>query len=126
MSLNLLLRINSATCFILGLAMLLNTDAVNLILGSEKTMLMHSIGTLLMFNALLLLIASMRKSIKSHEILFFALGGYIWSLLTLILISAGAVIIDPAGIRITFVIAIYTAAMGALQFRHYKLIMGRS
>ena len=126
MGLNLLLRINSTTCFMLGLALLLNTDAVNVLLGTKKTMLMHSMGTILEFNAMLLLVASLRKPIKPHEILFFVIGCYIWTLLTLILISAGVVIIDTAGIRVTFVIAIYTAAMGALQFRHYKLLMGRS
>ena len=110
----------------LGLALLLNTDAVNVLLGTKKTMLMHSMGTILEFNAMLLLVASLRKPIKPHEILFFVIGCYIWTLLTLILISAGVVIIDTAGIRVTFVIAIYTAAMGALQFRHYKLLMGRS
>ena len=38
MSLNLLLRINSSSCLILGLVMLLKTDLVNLLIGTEKTM----------------------------------------------------------------------------------------
>ena len=126
MSLNLLLRINSASWLILGLAMLLKTDAVNLLIGTEKTMLMHSIGIILVINGILSLVASLRQQIKPHEIMFFVIGSYGWTLLTVALISADAVIIDPVGIRVTFVIAMYTAAMGALQFRHYKAMKGRS
>ena len=126
MSLNLLLRINSASCLILGLAMLLKTDAVNLLIGTEKTMLMHSIGIILMVNGILLLVASLRQEIKPHEVLFFVMGDYGWTVLTVALITADAVIVDPLGIRVTFVIAMYTAAMGALQFRHYKALKGRS
>ena len=125
MSLNLLLRINSASFLLFGVVMLLKTDAVNLLLGTEKTMLMHSIGIILVVNGMLLLVASLREKIQPHEVFFFVLGSYGWTLLTVILISAGAVIIDPMGIRVTFVIAMYTAAMGALQFRHYKLLKGR-
>jgi len=126
MSLNLLLRINSASCLILGLAMLLKTDAVNLLIGTEKTMLIHSIGIILVFNGILLLVASLRQEIKPHEVMFFVIGSYGWTLLTVALISADAVIIDPVGIRVTFVIAMYTAAMGALQFRHYKALKARA
>ena len=43
MSLNLLLRINSASFLLFGLVMLLKTDAVNLLLGTEKTMLYFSL-----------------------------------------------------------------------------------
>jgi len=126
MNLNMLLRINSASCLILGLAMLLKTDAVNLLIGTEKTMLMHSIGIILMVNGILLLVASLRQEIKPHEVLFFVMGDYGWTVLTVALITADAVIVDPLGIRVTFVIAMYTAAMGALQFRHYKALKGRS
>ena len=126
MSLNLLLRINSASCLILGLAMLLKTDAVNLLIGTEKTMLIHSIGIILVFNGILLLVASLRQEIKPHEVMFFVIGSYGWTLLTVALISADAVIIDPVGIRVTFVIAMYTAAIGALQFRHYKALKARA
>ena len=126
MSLNLLLRINSASCLILGLVMLLKTDSVNLLIGTDKTMLMHSIGIILVVNGVLLLVASLRQQIKPHEILFFVMGGYGWTVLTVALISADAVIIDPLGIRVTFVIAMYTAAIAALQFRHYRLLKGRS
>jgi hypothetical protein len=126
MSLNLLLRINSASWLILGLAMLLKTDAVNLLIGTEKTMLMHSIGIILVINGILSLVASLRQQIKPHEIMFFVIGSYGWTLLTVALISADAVIIDPVGIRVTFVIAMYTAAIAALQFRHYKLLKSRS
>jgi hypothetical protein len=126
MSLNLLLRINCASCLIFGLVMLLKTDAVNLLIGTEKTMLMHSIGIIFVVNAMLLLIASLRNEIKPHEVMFFVIGGYGWTIITVALISADVVIIDPLGIRVAFVIAMYTAAMGALQFRHYKLLKGRS
>jgi hypothetical protein len=126
MSLNLLLRINCASCLIFGLILLLKTDAVNLLIGTEKTMLMHSIGIIFVVNAMLLLIASLRNEIKPHEVMFFVIGGYGWTIITVALISADVVIIDPLGIRVAFVIAMYTAAMGALQFRHYKLLKGRS
>ena len=126
MSLNLLLRIHSASWLILGLVMLLYTDAVHLLIGTEKTMLMHSIGIILVINGILALVASLRQQIKPHEIMFFVIGNYGWTILTVALISADAVIIDPIGIRVTFVIAMYTAAIAALQFRHYKFLKGRS
>lgn len=125
MSLNLLLRINSASCLILGLLMLLKTDAVNALIGSEKTMLIHSIGIILVFNGVHLLVASLRQQIKPHEVLYFVMGDYTWTILTVLLISFDAVIVDPEGIRVTFVIAMYTAAIGAMQFRHYKDLKGR-
>lgn len=126
MSLNLLLRISSASWLLFGLVMLLKTDGVNLLIGTEKTMLMHSIGIILVCNGALALVASMRQQIQAHEIMFFVLGAYGWTILTIALISAQAVIIDPAGIRVTFVIALYTAVIGALQFRHYKILKGRA
>ena len=126
MRLNILLRLNSALWLILGLLLLLKTQSVNLLLGTEKTMLMHSIGIILVVNGMIILIASLRQQIKPHEIMFVVIGDYGWTLLTLVLISAGAVIIDPSGIRVTFVVALVSAAMGALQFRHYKLLIGRS
>jgi hypothetical protein len=126
MSLNLLLRINCASCLIFGLVMLLKTDSVNLLIGTEKTMLMHSIGIIFVVNGMLLLIASLRNEIKPHEVMFFVIGAYGWTIITVALISADVVIIDPLGIRVTFVIAMYTAAMGALQFRHYKALKGRA
>ena len=125
MSLNLLLRINSSSCLILGLVMLLKTDVVNLWIGTEKTMLIHSIGIILVVNGMILLVTSLRQQIKPHEVMFFVIVDYGWSLLIIVFISLGAVIVDPVGIRVTFVIAMYTAAMGALQFRHYKLLKGR-
>ena len=124
MSLNLLLRINSVSCLLFGLVMLLKTDAVNLLIGTDKTMLMHSIGIILVCNGVLLLVASLRKQIQAHEVMFFVLGDYGWTILTVALISAEAVIIDPVGIRVTFVIALFTAMMGALQFKHYKILKG--
>ena len=126
MRLNILLRLNSALWLILGLLLLLKTQSVNLLLGTEKTMLMHSIGIILVFNGMIILMVSLRQQIKPHEIMFVVIGDYGWTLLTLVLISAGAVIIDPSGIRVTFVVALVSAAMGALQFRHYKLLIGRS
>ena len=126
MRLNILLRLNSALWLILGLLLLLKTQSVNLLLGTEKTMLMHSIGIILVFNGMIILMASLRQQIKPHEIMFVVIGDYGWTLLTLVLISVGAVIIDPSGIRDTFVVALVSAAMGALQFRHYKLLIGRS
>lgn len=126
MRLNILLRLNSALWLILGLLLLLKTQSVNLLLGTEKTMLMHSIGIILVFNGMIILMVSLRQQIKPHEIMFVVIGDYGWTLLTLVLISVGAVIIDPSGIRVTFVVALVSAAMGALQFRHYKLLIGRS
>jgi len=106
--------------------MLLQTDAVNALIGTHKTMLIHSVGIILVVNGALLLVASLRDQIQTHEVLFFVMGDYGWTLLTVGLISAGWVIVDPVGIRVAFVIAIYTAAMGALQFRHYKVLKGRA
>ena len=126
MSLTLLLRINSASCLILGALMLLQTDAVNALIGTHKTMLIHSVGIILVVNGALSLVASLRDQIQTHEVLFFVMGDYGWTLLTVVLISAGWVIVEPLGIRVAFVIAMYTAAMGALQFRHYKALKGRA
>ena len=126
MSLNLLLRINSGFWLTLGLVMLLKTDVVNLWIGTEKTMLIDSIGIVLVVNGMILLVTSLRQQIKPHEVMFFVLGDYGWSLLIIVLISLGAVIVDPAGIRLTFVLALLSAILGAFQFRHYKQLIGRA
>ena len=126
MSLNLLLRINSGFWLTLGLVMLLKTDVVNLWIGTEITMLIHSIGIVLVVNGMILLVTSLRQQIKPHEVMFFVLGDYGWSLLIIVLISLGAVIVDPAGIRLTFVLALLSAILGAFQFRHYKQLIGRA
>ena len=126
MSLNLLLRINSGFWLTLGLVMLLKTDVVNLWIGTGKTMLIHSIGIILVVNGMILLVTSLRQQIKPHEVMFFVLGDYGWSLLIIVLISLGAVIVDPLGIRLTFVLALLSAILGAFQFRHYKQLKGRA
>ena len=126
MNLKLLCRINGASCVVFGLAMVLMTDAVNTILGSSKRILVQAIGVVLIFNGCLLGLAAMRKQARTHEIMFFVLGDYGWTLLTIALISVEFLIVDALGIRISFVIALYTAAMGALQFKHYKLLKGRA
>jgi hypothetical protein len=87
---------------------------------------MHSIGIILVCNGALAFVASMRQQIQTHEVMFFVIGNYGWTILTIALISAQAVIIDPVGIRVAFVVAMYTAAMGALQFKHYKILKGRA
>ena len=126
MSLNLLLRINSGFWLTLGLVMLLKTDVVNLWIGTEKTMLIHSIGIILVVNGMILLVTSLRQQIKPHEVIFFVLVDYGWSLLIIVLISFGAVIVDPLGIRLAFVLALLSAILGAFQFRHYKQLKGRA
>ena len=126
MSLNLLLRINSGFWLTLGLVMLLKTDVVNLWIGTGKTMLIHSIGIILVVNGMILLVTSLRQQIKPHEVIFFVLVDYGWSLLIIVLISLGAVIVDPLGIRLTFVLALLSAILGAFQFRHYKQLIGRA
>ena len=126
MSLNLLLRINSGFWLTLGLVMLLKTDVVNLWIGTEKTMLIHSIGIILVVNGMILLVTSLRQQIKPHEVIFFVLVDYGWSILIIVLISFGAVIVDPLGIRLAFVLALLSAILGAFQFRHYKQLIGRA
>ena len=126
MSLNLLLRINSGFWLTLGLVMLLKTDVVNLWIGTGKTMLIHSIGIILVVNGMILLVTSLRQQIKPHEVIFFVLVDYGWSLLIIVLISFGAVIVDPLGIRLAFVLALLSAILGAFQFRHYKQLIGRA
>ncbi len=126
MNIKLLFRINGASCVVFGLAMVLMTDAVNQILGSSQSILVQAIGVVLIFNGCLLGLAAMRKQARTYEIMFFVLGDYGWTLLTIALISVEFLIVDPLGIRISFVIALYTAAMGALQFKHYKVLKGRA
>jgi len=106
--------------------MLLKTDVVNLWIGTEKTMLIHSIGIILVVNGMILLVTSLRQQIKPHEVMFFVIVDYGWSLLIIVFISLGAVIVDPVGIRLTFVLALLSAILGAFQFRHYKQLIGRA
>ena len=53
--------------------MLLKTDVVNLWIGTEKTMLIHSIGIILVVNGMILLVTSLRQQIKPHEVMFFVI-----------------------------------------------------
>ena len=125
MSLPFVLRLNALVCLVCGLLMALYTQAANDLMANQYPWLMAPSGYLLAAYGVWLALASRRKHTNIKELIIFIAGDYSWTLLMILLISSGQIIVAPMGIRMAMVTALFTAAMGALQFKHYKLLAGK-
>ncbi|HCH25380.1 MAG TPA: hypothetical protein DE179_13895 [Oceanospirillaceae bacterium] len=125
MSLSFVLRLNALVCIVCGLLMAVYADTVNDLMANQYSWLMAPSGYLLVAYGVWLALAARRKQANIKELMIFIAGDYSWTLLIILLISTGQVIVAPMGIRVAMVTALFTAAMGALQFRHYKLLAGK-
>jgi len=125
MSLAFVLRLNALVCLVCGLLMALYTQAANDLMANQYPWLMAPSGYLLAAYGAWLALASWRQHTNIKELMVFIAGDYSWTLLMILLISTGQIIVAPMGIRVAIVTALFTAAMGALQFRHFKLLTGK-
>lgn len=114
-SLKLVLRTNAASCIVFGLLGILAPSIVSEFLGDPPGWLMQATGAVLTVNGLHLIFASLRKTLKTWEILYFSLGDLAWWLGTAFLIAANIWITTPAGAATMFVIAFCVAALGVTQ-----------
>lgn len=122
MSLSLLLRLNALICALFGWALAVFTLEVNSFLGNQYPAIMAPVGIALIVYAYWLWRGASRQEVRLGELKVFIAGDYGWSLLMLVLVSSGQIITTPMGIRLAMVTALFAAAVGALQFRHFKLL----
>ena len=108
-----------------GSIMVVATDALNNLMATQYPWFTAPVGWGLIIYSCWLLLASRHSASKPKVLPVFIAVDYGWSLLIVLLISTGQVIVAPAGIRVAMLVALFTAALGALLFRHYKLLMGK-
>lgn len=125
MSLTLIMRLNALICALFGWALAVFTTDINAMIGNQYPAILAPLGIALILYAYWLWRASQRDEIDVKELKTFIAADYGWSVFMLVLVSAGQIINSPMGIRMAMVTALVTAAMGALQFRHYKLLTNK-
>ena len=125
MSLTLILKLNAIMCALFGWALAVFTLELNALLANQYPGIIAPLGIALILYAYWLWRAAQQDEVDIKTLKVFIAGDYGWSLLMLILVSTGQIINSPMGIRMAMVTALVTAAMGALQFRHYKLLTNK-
>lgn len=125
MPLTLIMRLNALFCALFGWALAVFTIDINALIANQYPAMMAPLGIALILYAYWQWRASQRDEIDIKELKTFIAADYGWSVLMLVLVSTGQIINSPMGIRMAMVTALVTAAMGALQFRHYKLLTNK-
>lgn len=105
--------------------MVIATEQVNNLMANQHPWLTGPLGWGLLIYGVWLLLAAFRVAVPMRTLQVLITFNYGWSLLIILLISTGQVIVAPMGIRVAMLMALLTAAMGALLFRHFKLLMGK-
>ena len=125
MSCVFLQRLNTLIWLVCGLLMIVATEQVNNLMANQYPWLTGPLGWGLLIYGVWLLLAACRVAVLMRTLQILITFNYGWSLLIILLISTGQVIVAPMGIRVAMLMALFTAGMGALLFRHYKLLMGK-
>ncbi len=128
MSLAKVFSINASLCLFCGLVMALKSQTVNTLIGNPYQGIMVPAGILFTLYGGWLWWAAVQaraNKVSIRALQLFVIGDYGWTLLMLALVSIEQVFTTPAGIRLAFITALITAVMGALQFRHYKIMTGK-
>ncbi|MDP6969769.1 MAG: hypothetical protein QGG88_11750 [Gammaproteobacteria bacterium] len=125
MSCTFLQRLNALIWLAYGLSMVIATEQVNNLMANQHPWLTGPLGWGLLIYGVWLLLAAFRVAVPMRTLQVLITFNYGWSLLIILLISTGQVIVAPMGIRVAMLMALLTAAMGALLFRHFKLLMGK-
>lgn len=121
-SLNLVLRLNAASCFGFGVTFVLGPGAVSAFLGTMPANLLAALGVVLLLNGAHLSYASLRARPVQAEILWFSLGDLAWWLGTLVLIAAGLWIGTATGTLVALLVALAVACLGIAQLVHLGLM----
>lgn len=113
--LRMALRLNAVSCLLFGGLFAVHSGSVAHFLGNISSQLVHLVGVALILNGCHLLIAAMRRSIRSSEIYYFSSGDLLWVTLTLGLVASDGVLTTTRGIALSLVIAVLVGALGILQ-----------
>ena len=114
-SLKQVLRINAASCVVFGLLGILAPSTVAGYLGDPPGWLVQVTGAVLTLHGFHLILASLRKILKTWEIIYFSLGDLAWWLVTVFLIAANIWITTTSGTVIMLGIAFAVATLGVVQ-----------
>ena len=125
MSLSLILRLNAIVCALFGWALAVFTPEINTLLANQYPGILAPLGIGLILYAYWLWRAAQQEEVDIKALKVFIAGDYGWSLLMLILVFSGHIVNSPMGIRWAMVTALFTAAVGALQFRHFKILTNK-
>ncbi len=83
--------------------------------GQPPPLLVCGVGLGLLANAAHLFIASRRDHVRTIEVLWFAVGDYLWWLGSLGLVASGLWVTTTKGIAATLAVAVVVAAFGTVQ-----------
>ena len=125
MSLTLILRLNAIICALFGWALAVFTLEINTLLANQYPGILAPLGIALILYAYWLWRASQQDEVDIKALKVFIAGDYGWSLLMLMLVFSGQIVNSTMGIRLAMVTALFTAAVGALQFRHFKILTNK-
>jgi hypothetical protein len=122
-TLKTVLRVNATSCIFFAIVFLLMPIEVATFLGGNKPapeLVLLILGLILLGNGLHILWASSRSKPNKYLILYFAMGDFIWVIMSLMLVSLGIWITTPPGIFITLLVAMMVGFFGVLQIVNNK------
>lgn len=113
-----ILRTNATSCLIFGALFLLMPSGVANFLSTEKlapVIIIEIMGAALILNGVHLIWVSFQARPAKKEIIYFAVGDFIWVIATIVLIALGIWITSPIGIIAALLVATMVGTFGALQ-----------
>lgn len=113
--LNMILRLNAASCILFGAAFVLQPEKINRFLGAFPEHLLIVLGTLLLVNGIHLISASVRTRRNWIEILYFSVGDFLWVSLTLAILFLDIYIKGAMGAVAALIVSSMVGVFGILQ-----------
>jgi hypothetical protein len=117
-TLKTVLRVNATSCIIFAIIFLLIPFEVVTFLGGNKPapeLLLLMLALILLVNGLHILWASLQPEPNKYLILYFAVGDFIWVIVSVILVSLGIWITTTPGTFISLLVAMMVGGFGVLQ-----------
>ncbi len=108
---------NAVSCLGFGLVFLLFAQATAAFLGDPPPLLLRLLGAGLVINAGLLIHAALRARPRRIDVMFFAIGDFLWVLATAALLTLGLWVTTPTGIAAAIAVAVFVGLCGGLQWR---------
>ncbi len=113
--LNIILRLNAASCIFFGSTFVLQPEKISRFLGAFPEHLLMVLGTLLLVNGIHLISASVRTKRNWFEILYFSVGDFLWVSLTLSLLFLDIYIKSAMGAAAALIVGSMVGLFGILQ-----------
>ncbi|MBX2870161.1 MAG: hypothetical protein KTR18_15880 [Acidiferrobacterales bacterium] len=113
------MRLNAASCLLFGLIFVVFSSEVAIFLDPEKSvpyLALIVIGIGLIINGADLIRVSLQPSPSKFQVRYFAVGDFIWVLVSIGLIVLDIWIVTKEGVITTIVIAIMVGIFGVLQW----------